>query len=156
MKKWFIRVIVIFALLGGGLLTIILSGEFDQAVTKRYVKNKSLQTIKADSKGTPVDQKGRFVNLEFPFLPSTVELLKWQLSTNPQKEEKQVDAVRLAVGDPTDFLSGSQDGILWLGHAGFFYALGCLKYFNRSDFRQTAVCKYSGRCSFSARKTEKC
>ncbi len=144
MKKWFIRVIVIFALLGGGLLTIILSGEFEQAVTKKYVKNESLQTFKADSKGTPADQKGRFVNLEFPFLPSTVELLKWQLSTNPQKEEKLADAVRLAVNDPTDFLSGNQDGILWLGHAGFFMRLGGLSIltdpiFGKPPFVNTLV-----------------
>ncbi|MEJ7861254.1 MAG: MBL fold metallo-hydrolase [Pyrinomonadaceae bacterium] len=119
MKKWLIRLIGVFALFVGILIIIILVSEFDQAVIKKYVKNNNLQTFKINSKGTPVDQKSRFVNLEFPYLPSTVELLKWQLSTNPQKDEKQTDSARLAVNDPTDFLSGTQDGILWLGHAGF-------------------------------------
>jgi len=124
MKKWLIRITGILALLGGGLLVIILLGEFDKAVIEKYVKNENLETFKADSKGTPVDQKDRFVNLEFSFLPSTIELLKWQLSANPQKAEKQKDAARLEVSDPTDFLSGEQDGILWLGHAGFLIRIG--------------------------------
>jgi len=124
MKKWLIRIFIIFTFLGGGLLVIILWSEFDKAVIGKYVKNENLETVKADSKGTPIDRKGRFVNLEYPYLPSTVELLKWQLSTNPQKEEKLADADRLKVYDPTDFLSGNNDGILWLGHAGFLIRIG--------------------------------
>ncbi len=95
----------------------------DKSVIKTYERSENLATIKSDWQGTPVDEKNRFVNHEFPFLPETLDLLKWQLSGNPFKEEKQNDAERLAVFDPADFLSGDGDGILWLGHASFFIRL---------------------------------
>jgi L-ascorbate metabolism protein UlaG (beta-lactamase superfamily) len=45
------------------------------------------------------------------------------LGSNPQKEEKQNDLERLKISDPTEFFSGNQNGILWLGHASFFIRL---------------------------------
>jgi L-ascorbate metabolism protein UlaG (beta-lactamase superfamily) len=105
------------------LTAVILWSETDKAVIKTHTKNNDLPTIKTDWQGTPVDEKGRFVNAEFPFLPSTVELLKWQLGAKPQKEEKQTDKARLEVKNPTEFLQSRKDGILWLGHAGFFIRL---------------------------------
>jgi L-ascorbate metabolism protein UlaG (beta-lactamase superfamily) len=92
-------------------------------VIEKYVRNENLPTIKADWKGTPVDEKGRFVNYEFPFQSKFVDLLKWQLSSNPQKAEKEKDTERLAISDPTEFLNSEKDGILWLGHASFFIRL---------------------------------
>lgn len=92
----------------------------DKAVIEKYARNETLATIKIDWQGTPVDEKNRFVNAEFPFLPSTLDLLKWQLGAKPQKEEKRNDKTRLAVKDPTEFLQSEQSGILWLGHASFF------------------------------------
>ncbi|MBA3632545.1 MAG: MBL fold metallo-hydrolase [Acidobacteria bacterium] len=118
-----ILIVTVSAVILLAVLIAILISENDKAVIEKYVKNENLPTIKADWKGTPVDEKGRFVNAEFPFLPSTKNLLKWQLSGNPQKEEKQNDKVRLAVLDPTEFLQNEKDGILWLGHAGFFIRL---------------------------------
>lgn len=105
------------------LFAAVLVNENDKAVIEKYVRNENLPTIKADWKGTPVDEKGRFVNDEFPFLSRFSDLLKWQLSSNPQKEEKETDKQRLAVLDPTEFLRGEKDGILWLGHASFFIRL---------------------------------
>jgi L-ascorbate metabolism protein UlaG (beta-lactamase superfamily) len=105
------------------LSAVVLWSESDTAVIEKYVKNENLPTVKADWKGTPVDTKGRFVNHEFPFLPKASDLLKWQLSSNPQKQEKQIDSKRLEVRDPTDFLNGTDNGILWLGHAGVFIRL---------------------------------
>lgn len=124
MKKWLIRITV-------GLISIfvlafaaVFAGEkFDKVVIEKYVRNEKLQTVKADWKGTPVDEKGRFVNVEHPFLPSTLDLLKWQLSANPQKEEKQNDKSPLRVLDPTEFLNGEENGILWLGHASIYIRL---------------------------------
>ncbi len=89
----------------------------------KYVRNENLPTIKSGWQGTPVDEKGRFVNAELPFLSKTKYLLKWQLSRNPQAEEKQKDASRLEIRDPDEFFDGEKDGILWLGHAGFFMRL---------------------------------
>ena len=89
----------------------------DEAVIAKYTKNENLPTVKSDWKGTPVDEKGRFVNAEFPFLSRTVDLLKWQFGVNPQKSEKQADATRPEIADPAEFLQSNRDGILWLGHA---------------------------------------
>jgi len=120
-----------FLIIGGSVLAVILLvvliviliGETDKTVIKNYVRNENLTTVKADWKGTPVDEKGRFVNAEFPFLSRFSDLLRWQLSANPQKEEKANDRERLAVLDPTEFLQSERDGILWLGHASFFVRL---------------------------------
>jgi L-ascorbate metabolism protein UlaG (beta-lactamase superfamily) len=125
MKKWLVRIFV--GLLAA--LIVVLTSAFviektDRAVTVKYVKNENLPTVMPDWKGVPVDERGRFVNAEFPFLPSTVDLLKWSLSGNPQKEEKRNDRERLEILDPSGFLNGEQDGILWLGHASVLIRLG--------------------------------
>ncbi|CAN5297264.1 MBL fold metallo-hydrolase [soil metagenome] len=124
MKKWFIRTGIFTGIIFIVLAVFILIEENDKAVIKTYARNENLPTIKPDWQGTPVDEKGRFVNHEFPFLPKTTKMLKWFLSSNPQKEEKLNDTERLAVLDPTDFLNSEKDGILWLGHASFFIRLG--------------------------------
>ena len=105
------------------LSSVIVWNEFDEAVIKSYANNENLPTIKADWRGTPVDQKGRFVNVEHPFLPSTVDLLKWQFGAKPQKEEKRNDNFKLEIKDPTEFLQSNRNGILWFGHAAFFIRL---------------------------------
>lgn len=127
MKKRLLKIIKIGAsvliILLVILSAIILWGETDKAVIERFIGNENLPTVKDDWRGTPIDQKGRFVNVEHPFLPSTVDLLKWQFGTKPQKEEKLNDAFRLEVKDPTEFLQSEKNGILWLGHAAFFIRL---------------------------------
>jgi len=127
MKRCLLKTIkiagLVLLILIGVLAAIILWSENDKAVIEKYVRNENLPTVKADWRGTSVDQKGRFVNHEFPFLPSTVDLLKWQLGTKPQKLEKQNDTESLEVRDPTEFLRNETDGILWFGHAAFFIRL---------------------------------
>lgn len=124
MKKWFIRiVIVLFLIVIGGISLIFIFDEIDKQVISKHVKNDKLPTIKTDWPGTPKDEKDRFVNQESPFLPKTRDLLKWKLGGNPQAEEKRNDTARLQVLDPTAFLNGDRDGILWLGHASVFLRL---------------------------------
>ncbi len=123
MKKFFKVSVGILAVVLLVLLIIIFMNENDRAVVEGYVRNENLPTFKADWKGTPIDEKGRFVNYEFPFLSRFTDLLKWQLSSNPQKEEKENDRQRLAVLDPAEFLQSGKDGILWLGHASFYIRL---------------------------------
>jgi L-ascorbate metabolism protein UlaG (beta-lactamase superfamily) len=125
MKKWFIRIAVSLVLIIVLLLTsaFVLEAVDDNSVVK-YVENENLKTVRADWKGVPVDEKGRFVNHEFPFLPKASELLKWQTSANPFKQAKRNDTGRLKVLDPAEFLNGSKDGILWLGHASVYIRLG--------------------------------
>lgn len=102
---------------------IILLDINDKSVIVNYTRNENLKTVKADWKGTPLDEKGRFVNNEFPYLPRITKMLRWTLSSNPQKQEKLNDTARLPVLDPTEFLHGEKDGVLWLGHASFFIRL---------------------------------
>lgn len=124
MKKWLLRIAIGLLVIFGVLLTsAFVLEKIDNAVIEKYARNENLPTIKNGWQGTPVDAKGRFVNAEFPFLPSTVELLKWQLGDKPLKEAKANDKTRLAIVDPTEFLNSESDGILWLGHAGFFIRL---------------------------------
>ncbi len=125
MKKWLVRIIVGLVLIFGVVFTsAFVLEKIDNVVIEKYTHNENLKTIKADWQGTPVDEKGRFINVEHPFLPKVSDLLKWQLSANPFKEAKEKDTERLQVLDPTNFLSGDKDGILWLGHASVYIRLG--------------------------------
>ncbi len=123
MKKWLFRILAVFIsvfLIFAGLLAI---EAFDAAEVSSFVKNDGLPTVKAGWKGTPVDKNGRFVNTEFPFLPSTVGLLRWKLGENPQQEVKQNDNFKLNVRNAKEFFDSKKDGILWLGHASVFIRL---------------------------------
>ena len=124
MKKWFIRIVVGLVLA----IAVVLTSAFvlekiDKTVVVKYAKNENLKTLKADWQGTPVDEKGRFVNHELPFLPKMIDLLKWQLGERPLKEAKQNDTARLEVNDPAEFLESERNGILWLGHASVYIRL---------------------------------
>lgn len=123
MKKWLLRISIVFLIVIVSLLSLGLYSETDEAIVTKYTKNENLPTVRDDWPGTPVDQAGRFVNHEFPFLPSTLELLSWKLGTNKFAEEKKNDTARLKVLDPTAFLNSDQDGILWLGHASVLIRL---------------------------------
>lgn len=124
MKKWILRIGIRVVLVLAALAVLIIWSENDKAVIVRYVKNENLPSIKAGWPGTPKDQKDRFVNHEFPFLPRMSDLLKWTLDSNPFEEVKKNDTERLEVKDPSAFLNSDADGILWLGHASFFIRLG--------------------------------
>ena len=124
MKKWLVRIVVgLILIVVVVLATVFVLDAIDKTVIEKYVKNEKLKTLKADWKGVPVDEKGRFVNHEHPFLSRTIDLLKWQLGTNQFKQEKSDDAARLEIKDPTEFFNSEKDGILWLGHASFYIRL---------------------------------
>lgn len=123
MRKFLIVAAAVFTVVLTGAAIAIFISETDKSVIVKYAKNERLPTIKSDWQGTPIDAQNRFVNYEFAFLPKMSDLLRWQLSANPQKAEKQNDTERLKVFEPTEFLQSERDGILWLGHAGFFVRL---------------------------------
>lgn len=88
-----------------------------------FTTNNKLKTIVDSSKwkGNPLDEKGLFMNHEFPFYPKFSELWKWQRETNPLKEFKKKDTFQLALlQNDTSFLHTKNDVIVWLGHATFF------------------------------------
>lgn len=120
MKKWLLRIGLVVSIIFGGLLLLVAWAETDTAVLKGYRQNDELRTIRDGWSGTPVDQKDRFMNHEFPFLPSMVDLLKWKLGGNKFKEEKDADPFRVEVREVPAILSSEEDGIVWLGHASFF------------------------------------
>ncbi len=64
------------------------------------------------------------MNLERPMVPQIGQVLKWFFSRNPQKQEKKDDLFRLTHRDDRQFLSNTEDCIVWLGHASFFIRLG--------------------------------
>lgn len=97
--------------------------DLDGQIPGGRVKNDGLPVIKPGWEGNLIDQHGRFINEEFPFLPKTRQLIAWQLSINKFRDEKRNDTARVVVRDPSAFLAGDQDGVLWLGHASFFIRL---------------------------------
>ena len=88
-----------------------------------YQKNKSLMTIK---KGYPGNKliNNRFVNEEGGFKFSSLKVIKWKLSKNPQKKERDNDRFRLEVIKNKDFIETREDLIVWLGQASFFMRIG--------------------------------
>jgi L-ascorbate metabolism protein UlaG (beta-lactamase superfamily) len=120
MKKWFTRISLAILIVIGTFFVIAAWSEADKASLTSYARNDEFQTVKPGWPGTPVDQKDRFMNHEFPFLPSGADLLRWKLGGNDQETAKRSDTGRLEVKDPRPFLQSDEDGILWLGHASFY------------------------------------
>ncbi|MGD9587314.1 MAG: hypothetical protein AB7Q37_08865 [Pyrinomonadaceae bacterium] len=77
MKKWVPRAAIALALLVAVLFGAAFWSDSDSQVFSGYRANEGLRTVKDGWPGTPVDQKGRFINHEFPFLPKSLDLLKW-------------------------------------------------------------------------------
>jgi L-ascorbate metabolism protein UlaG (beta-lactamase superfamily) len=124
MKRWLKRIFVAVGILAVVLVGFIASNQLDSQTVSGSMENEGLSTIKPGWEGNAVDQDGRFVNDEFPFLPKMTDLLKWQLGGNTFREEKQADTWRPQVMDPAEFLASDRDGILWLGHASFYVRVG--------------------------------
>jgi len=83
-----------------------------------HLRNNSLPTVRPGYPGNKLFGN-EFANGEELFEPSFGTLLKWQLSTNPQKEEKKADAWVPTVVDCTAAFSAPDDLLVWLGHASF-------------------------------------
>lgn len=90
-----------------------------------YTSNPDLPTIQLpfEWKGNPIDNRGRFVNHEFPFVDSLRDVLRWQTTINPQKAEKKTDTWKAEVLYNQGFIDSKEDCIVWLGHASFFIRL---------------------------------
>ncbi|MEP4757200.1 MAG: MBL fold metallo-hydrolase [Nonlabens ulvanivorans] len=94
-----------------------------QVITSR-IKNPNLKTILTSWKGNPIDQKGRFMNHEFPFNDKISRAFKWMLEKNPQKQIKKNDTWKMQVVNDDTFLNSKEDVIVFLGHSTFFIRLG--------------------------------
>ena len=83
-----------------------------------YLRNDALPTVRPGYPGNKLFGQ-QFANGENLFVPSLTTLLKWQLSTNPQKEEKKRDTWAPAVVDGAAAFSATDDLLMWLGHSTF-------------------------------------
>lgn len=88
----------------------------------RHLKNERLETIKPNYRGNKII-KGKFANGEELYTPEFSNVLKWQLSRNPQRDEKKQDTYTPPVQYGCDFVHSDQDMVVWLGHATFFVRL---------------------------------
>lgn len=85
----------------------------------KYLLNPDLPKIKPDFKGN-IYKNGHFEANGMTINASFLKVLKWQLSNNPQKEEKEQDEFKLKLIRGRSFLHGEKDVLVWLGHASFF------------------------------------
>lgn len=114
--KILVTIIVVFT---GFVAALIVMSELDHQTLSGYATSDA-EPKRVDWPGTPIDQYGRFINHQFPYLPTLRGLLTWQLSPNQFRDEKRADTIRPSVEDPKPFLDSDVDGLIWLGHASFY------------------------------------
>jgi len=83
-----------------------------------YRRNEALRTIRPGYVGNKLIGP-EFCNGEALFEPSLSTALRWQLTANPQKEEKKKDAWVPTVVPCADAFFSTEDMLVWLGHASF-------------------------------------
>lgn len=88
----------------------------------KYLKNESLQTIRKEFHGN-VFEKGMFKNYEDVPLPKFNNILKWQLTKNPQRNEKKNDLWKPEIIHNDSMFTDRKDKIVWLGHASFLITI---------------------------------
>ncbi|MHC2991410.1 hypothetical protein OB13_07375 [Pontibacter sp. HJ8] len=85
----------------------------------RHLKNERLEVVKPDFRGNKT-VAGQFVNGSELYTPELSNVLRWKLSRNPQRDEKKADNYVPRVVYGTDFISSTEDMVVWLGHSSFF------------------------------------
>ncbi|RDV14650.1 hypothetical protein DXT99_13355 [Pontibacter diazotrophicus] len=93
----------------------------------RHIRNERLETIKKDYRGNKTI-KGRFANGDEIYYPASSDVLRWQLSKNPQRNEKKRDNYVPPVHEGSEFINSDKDMIVWLGHCSFFIRLGGITF----------------------------
>lgn len=88
-----------------------------------YRRNEALRTIRPGYPGNKLIG-AEFCNGEALFEPQFSTLIRWQLTANPQKEEKKRDTWVPAVVPCAEAFFSTQDMLVWLGHAGFLLRIG--------------------------------
>lgn len=81
-------------------------------------RNEALRTIRPGYAGNKLVGR-EFCNGEALFEPQLSTVLRWQLTANPQKEEKKRDAWVPQVVPCAEAFFSTEDMLVWLGHAGF-------------------------------------
>ena len=93
----------------------------DEPMKSKFTSNPDLVTVQPDQdwKGNPLDENGRFINLYHPFTSSFADLIKWQMSKNPQAQEKKAETRKLTVDFDSTVFHGKEDYLIWIGHATY-------------------------------------
>lgn len=113
-------------IVGLGGITYMSREDKSQIVNTR-ISNPKLKTILPSWQGTPVDQSGRFMNHEFPFIQAFGMVFKWMTQTNPQKKFKKEDPWRMPVLKDDSFLALPDNIIVPLGHASFYVRMAGIR-----------------------------
>ncbi len=89
----------------------------------KYVYNSRLSFIKPNFNGNRKSEN-RFTNYPYPDPePTLKKVIKWKLSTNPQKEEKKKDTFKLQTHPLNQLPATPTRYLIWLGHASFLIRL---------------------------------
>ena len=92
-------------------------------LSAHYRRNPALRTIRPGYPGNKLIGN-EFCNGETLYEPTFSTVLRWQLTANPQKEEKKRDSWAPAVVPCAEAFFSTQDMLVWLGHAGFLLRVG--------------------------------
>ncbi|WP_159470011.1 MBL fold metallo-hydrolase [Dyadobacter sp. 3J3] len=92
----------------------------------KYLNNPDLKTPNAPEgwQGTPVDENGRFRNLNHLFTADLTAVLRWKLQRNPFKEQKDAEIWNPDIFRDNSWLEKTNDIIVWLGHSTFYIRIG--------------------------------
>lgn len=74
-------------------------------------------------KGASVNSEGQFYLPDFSFELHWRDVLKWKTSPNPYAEQKRKDTWKPDVVKDDSFLHSTNDLMVWLGHASFFFRI---------------------------------
>ncbi len=105
-----------------------------------HIRNERLATIKPGYRGNKVIN-GVFANGDGIHKPPFANVLKWQFSKNPQREEKKRDKYTPPVKEGSDFVSSAEDMVVWLGHASFFIRLNGITFLTDPVFDNIPLVK---------------
>lgn len=83
-----------------------------------FRRNEALRTIRPGYAGNKLIGK-EFCNGEVLFEPKLSTVIRWQLTANPQKEEKKLDTWVPNVVPCAEAFFSNEDMLVWLGHACF-------------------------------------
>ncbi len=106
-----------------------------------FVHNTTLKTVKENWRGTPVDQFGKFINLDGPTVLGIGMILKHFIERNPQREIKKKDTWRIPVLRDESWINDDSDKIVWLGHASFFIQVSGIRMLTDPVFGELPMIK---------------
>lgn len=92
-----------------------------------YAFNPNLKFIKKGYKGNIVID-GIFCNGLSKDKAPIGKVIKWKLSSNPQKKEKKEDTFQLNIAIDSTFQKNQHNLMIWLGHASYFMRINGVTY----------------------------